>query len=79
MFVRPDGWDRGIGAQMLTVLVAETAGFARYRLSTHHSLYCHAGFRDVPGPPHYPGIVEGVDIYREMDPVRGTKEESCLA
>jgi GNAT superfamily N-acetyltransferase len=87
MFVRPDGWGHGIGAQMLKVLLteAEAAGYVRYRLSTHHelhaaqSLYRRAGFHDVPGSPDFPGIVEGVDICMEMIPVRETKEESRLA
>ncbi|WP_439154616.1 GNAT family N-acetyltransferase [Yoonia sp.] len=87
MFVRPDAWGHRIGAQMLKVLLAEAeaAGYIRYRLSTHHalhaaqSLYRRAGFRDVPGSPDFPGIVEGVDICMEMIPVRETKEESRLA
>ncbi|MFD1196635.1 GNAT family N-acetyltransferase [Seohaeicola saemankumensis] len=87
MFVRPDAWGHGIGAQMLNVLLteAEAAGYVRYRLSTHHalhaaqSLYRRAGFRDVPGSTDFPGIVEGVDICMEMIPVRETKEESRLA
>jgi L-amino acid N-acyltransferase YncA len=77
----------GIGAQMLTVLLAEAeaAGYVRYHLSTHHSLhaarslYRRAGFREVPDSPDFPGIVAGVDICMEMNPVRGTTEESRLA
>ena len=87
MFVRPDAWGHGIGARMLDVLLAEAeaAGYTRYRLSTHRalhaaqSLYRRAGFRDVPGSPEFPGVVEGVDICMEMTPVRGNKEESRLA
>jgi GNAT superfamily N-acetyltransferase len=85
MFVRPDAWGHGIGAQMLKTLLAEAAGYDRYRLSTHRelhaaqSLYRRAGFREVPGSPDFPGIVEGVDICMEMILVRGTKEERRLA
>jgi GNAT superfamily N-acetyltransferase len=84
MFVRPDAWGHGIGGRLLNVLLAEaeTAGYVRYRLSTHHelhaaqSLYRRAGFRDVPGSPGFPGIVEGVDICMEMIPPREIAEES---
>lgn len=87
MFVRPDAWGHGIGAQMLKVLLAEAkaAGYVRYRLSTHHelhaaqSLYRRAGFREVPASPDFPGIVAGVDICMEMTPLRETKVESRLA
>ena len=46
---------------------------------TSKSLYRRAGFREVPGSPDFPGIVAGVDICMEMNPVRGTTEESRLA
>jgi hypothetical protein len=48
-------------------------------LDAAQSLYRRAGFRDVPGSPDFPGIVEGVDICMELIPVRETKEESRLA
>jgi GNAT superfamily N-acetyltransferase len=86
MFVRPDAWGHGIGAQMLKVLLAEAkaAGYVRYRLSTHQklhtaqALYRRAGSREVPGSADFPGVVEGVDICMEMIPVRETNEESRL-
>jgi carbonic anhydrase len=87
MFVRPDARGHGIGGQMLNMLLAEAeaAGYVRYRLSTHHelraaqSLYRRTGFRDVPGSPAFPGIVEGVDICMEMTPPHGTAGNSRLA
>lgn len=48
-------------------------------LDAARSLYRRAGFREVPGSPDFPGIVAGVDICMEMNPVRGTTEESRLA
>jgi GNAT superfamily N-acetyltransferase len=87
MFVRPEAWGKGVGGGMLEVLLAEAkaVGYVRYRLSTHQklhtaqALYRRAGFREVPGSADFPGIVEGVDICMEMNPVRGTTEESRLA
>jgi GNAT superfamily N-acetyltransferase len=87
MFVRPEAWGKGVGARMLEVLLAEaeTAGYARYRLSTHHklhtaqALYRRAGFREVPGSADFPGIVEGVDICMEMIPPHSGVKENRLA
>ena len=72
---------------MLDVLLAEAraAGYVRYLLSTHRklhpaqALYRRVGFREVPGSPDFPGIVEGVDICMEMIPTRDTSQESRLA
>jgi len=87
MFVRPEAWGKGIGGRMLDVLLAEAraAGYVRYLLSTHRklhpaqALYRRVGFREVPGSPDFPGIVEGVDICMEMIPTRDTSQESRLA
>ena len=87
MFVRPDARGNGIGGRMLEVLLAEAeaAGYVRYRLSTHHklhtaqALYRRAGFREVPGSPDFPGIVEGVDICMETIPARNAAKENRLA
>lgn len=61
---------------------AEAARYVHYRLSTRNklhmgqTLYRRAGFREVPGSPDFPGIVEGVDICMEMIPShRGAKEK----
>lgn len=87
MFVRPGAWGKGVGGRMLELLLseAETAGYVRYRLSTHHklhtaqALYRRAGFRDVPGSSDFPGIVEGVDICMEMIPSPDGVKENRLA
>jgi len=87
MFVRPEAWGKGVGGRMLEVLLseAEAAGYARYRLSTHHklhaaqALYRRAGFREVSGSADFPGIVEGVDICMEMIPARNVAKENRLA
>jgi GNAT superfamily N-acetyltransferase len=87
MFVRPDAWGNGIGGRMLEVLLAEaqTAGYLRYRLSTHHKLhtaqaiYRHAGFREVPVSSEFPGIVPGVHICMEMVPDGRAARKNRLA
>jgi GNAT superfamily N-acetyltransferase len=87
MFVRPKAWGRGVGKRILEMLLAEvtTAGYTRYRLSTHHklhtaqSLYRRTGYSEVPGSPGFPGIVVGVDICMEMRPVRTALKEKHLA
>ncbi len=87
MFVRPEAWGEGVGGRMLEALLAEaeTTGYVRYRLSTHHmlhtaqALYRRAGFREVPGSAGFPGIVEGVDICTEMTPTHSGAKENRLA
>jgi cation transport protein ChaC len=86
MFVRPEAWGKGVGREMLEVLLTEAriAGYARFLLSTHHelhaarALYRRFGFDEVAGSPDFPGIVEGVDVCMEMLPVHDAPIRSAL-
>lgn len=81
MFVRPEAWGKGVGARMLEVLLAEAeaAGYARYRLSTHHKLHTAQTLYRRAGSADFPGIVEGVDICMEMIPPQSGVKENRLA